>query len=408
MSIPGQTMGVSVFTEPLLAATGLSRLELSNAYLVGTLASGLLLPWGGVLLDRFGGRKIAVLSAIGLAATLIYLSVSDRLSHLLSQLLAAENASFVAWVLLALGFTSLRFSGQGMLTMTSRTVLGKWFDRRRGLVSGITGVFTSFGFAAAPLILSAWINALGWRGAWLSMAVVISFGMGLVGWLLFRDNPEECGLSMDGETAGATVAAQHPGVKKTLREFSRAEALRTVIFWATTLALSCQALTVTGITFHIVDIGAEAGLPQAQTVAIFLPMAAISTVIGYLIGIAADRIQLQSLFMGMMVFLGLGLVCMAHIGLPGLRSLAIVGLGISGGCFGTLSSVTLPRFFGRTHLGAIAGIQMMSMVLASAIGPSWLALFKDQFGSYQPGLYACSILPVTVLFLVLFARDPQG
>ena len=43
MSAPGQTIGVSVFTESLLDATGLSRVEFSNAYLMGTLASGLLL-----------------------------------------------------------------------------------------------------------------------------------------------------------------------------------------------------------------------------------------------------------------------------------------------------------------------------------------------------------------------------
>ena len=46
-SIPGQTIGVSVFTDHLIAATGLSRLELANAYLVGTLTSGCLLPFGG-------------------------------------------------------------------------------------------------------------------------------------------------------------------------------------------------------------------------------------------------------------------------------------------------------------------------------------------------------------------------
>ena len=41
MSIPGQTMGVSVFTDDLLKVTGLSRLGLSNTYLVGTIVAGL-------------------------------------------------------------------------------------------------------------------------------------------------------------------------------------------------------------------------------------------------------------------------------------------------------------------------------------------------------------------------------
>ena len=35
-SVPGQTAGVSVFTDDLIETTGLSRLQLANAYLIGT------------------------------------------------------------------------------------------------------------------------------------------------------------------------------------------------------------------------------------------------------------------------------------------------------------------------------------------------------------------------------------
>ena len=79
-SIPGQTIGVSVFTDHLIEATGLSRLQLANAYLVGTLTSGCLLPFGGKLLDKLGARRIVVLAAVGLGVTLCYLAGCDRLS----------------------------------------------------------------------------------------------------------------------------------------------------------------------------------------------------------------------------------------------------------------------------------------------------------------------------------------
>ena len=50
-SIPGQTMGFSVFTDLLMKELGLTRVELSLAYCLGTVASGLTLPWLGKLLD---------------------------------------------------------------------------------------------------------------------------------------------------------------------------------------------------------------------------------------------------------------------------------------------------------------------------------------------------------------------
>ena len=63
-------MGVSVFTDHLLEATGLSRLGLANAYLVGTVLSGLLLPFGGTLFDRWGARPLGLIACVGLALTL--------------------------------------------------------------------------------------------------------------------------------------------------------------------------------------------------------------------------------------------------------------------------------------------------------------------------------------------------
>lgn len=410
MSIPGQTMGVSVFTDPLLRATGLSRLALSNAYLVGTLISGSLLPFGGVLLDQLGARLMVVLSSVWLALTLVYLSGCDRIISTLTTW--SPNATTpIALLVLTLGFVSLRFSGQGMLTLTSRNTLGKWFDRKRGLASGISGVFTSFGFAATPLILSYGINAVGWRGAWLGLAVLVGLGMGLMGWLFFRDNPEECGLTMDGVPTLPSEPISDPFNPLEIhqpQDFTRREALSTLIFWATTLALSSQALVITGITFHIVDLGKTVGLSETGAVSWFLPNAVVSTIVGYSIGVAADRFNLKLLYLMMMVAQGFGFIGVAHLGNPSFRLLAILGLGISGGCFGTLSSVTLPRFFGRAYLGAIAGVQMMSIVIASALGPSFLALFREHLGSYQMGLYWCCAFPAISFILICSSRHPCG
>lgn len=399
MSIPGQTMGVSVFTDSLIAATGLSRLAISNAYLLGTLASGLLLPVGGTLIDRFGVRAGVVAACGGLALSLAFLANSDRLATTLA----------VAWGLLAVGFAGIRFFGQGMLTLVSRTMLGRWFERRRGLVSALSGPFTNFSFASAPLLLGFWIGASGWRGAWLQMALVVGVGMGCIGWLFYRDNPEQCGLRMDGDAAPAadprTSALPEPAREE--RHFTRAQALRTGAFWLVTIGIANQAMVGTGITFHIVDLGAEVGLTQPQALAIFLPIALVSTPIGLLAGGAADRVPVRYLIMLMMA----GQIVMfggaANLNDPLLRVATIVGWGFASGFYGPLTVAAMPNFFGRTHLGAIQGAMMMVLVIASALGPSALAAVKDVFGSYAPGLYALTALPVAVLIAAPFTRDPS-
>jgi len=463
-SIPGQTMGVSVFTNPLLEATGLSRVAFSNAYLVGTVASGLALTAGGAWLDRFGVRRTVLAACLGLAATLGFLSAIDVAGARLAAALGGVAREPVTWTLLAVGFTALRFTGQGMLTLASRTTLARWFVRRRGLVSALSGAFVNFGFAAAPLGLHAWITAAGWRGAWQGMALVVGVGMGLVGWLLYRHDPEECGLRPDGDAgpavdvgageavkraAGADAEDAGEAVKRAAgadaedareavkragrapdagrepestspsgreisvdptadpRDFTRAEALRTAAFWLVTLGVASHAMVGTGLTFHIVDLGLEAGLTEARAVAIFLPIALISVPTAFAAGAALDRWPVPRLMLAMMLSEIAMYAGMAYWADPAARALAIAGWGLSSGCFGPLTIAALPAYFGRRHLGAIQGAQMTALVLASAFGPALLAAGRDAFGSYRPGLLLLCVLPAAVAVGAPFVRGPE-
>ena len=73
-SIPGQTAAVGVFTDSLIDTLGITRNQLSIAYLIGTVISGLILPYAGKLLDKIGVRFMSVFAALGLAGSLWVLS----------------------------------------------------------------------------------------------------------------------------------------------------------------------------------------------------------------------------------------------------------------------------------------------------------------------------------------------
>ena len=414
MSAPGQTIGVSVFTEPLLTVTGLSRVDFSNAYLMGTLASGLMLPYAGTLIDRFGVRWSAICSSIGLGCVLGLLSQVDVMAARVADLGPGRESA--AYALLTIGFLGLRFAGQGVLTLVCRTMLGRWFERKRGLVSSISGPFASFAFAGSPLLLAAWVTSSGWRGAWQEMALVVGVGMALFAWLFFRESPEHCGLEIDGgpprdrtivprETPepGPTEPPEARG-----RDFTRAEALRTAAFWIVTLAVANHAMVGTGIALHIVDLGAEAGLTEAQALRIFLPVTLLSVPTGITMGMAVDRFPMRFLIMAMMVGQTLMFGLAPHLGEPLLYAACLAGWGFSSGFYGPLTVAALPNFFGRTHLGAIQGVMMMVIVIASALGPAMLATTKTVFGSYATGLHALAFLPLVIFLVAPFTRDPQA
>ena len=81
LTIPGQTIGVSTFTDSLLVVLKLSRDELSIAYMFGTMLSALLLTQAGKFFDRFGALRTALIASIGLGISLLYLSQLDRINR---------------------------------------------------------------------------------------------------------------------------------------------------------------------------------------------------------------------------------------------------------------------------------------------------------------------------------------
>ena len=401
-SIPGQTMGVGVFTDYLIVALDLSRVQLSAAYMVGTIASSVILPTAGRVLDITGSRVMVVIASVGLGLSLIVLAGIEHILRLLQvrSLLFAMTVSILSFML-------IRFFGQGCLTMVSRVAIGKWFNHKRGLATAISGVFVTFGFGSAPLILNRMVQSLGWREACVALAVIVGLGMSIVGGIFYRDNPEDCGLVMDGVDDPDWLRRMSEKIPDVHWEFTRSQALRTFAFWVFGLALGTQSLVVTAVTFHLASLGSDAGLSRSGAYELFLPMSIFGVAANLIGGWVSDTIKLKWLLVFMMAFQATG-TC----GLLGLEHshgqwLFIGGYGISGGLFSTLITVTWPRFFGRMHLGAISGITMSLLVFASAIGPLLFSLNRWITGNYILVTLICWFVPLCFIFVGVKAENPQ-
>ncbi len=381
MSAPGQTIGVSPFTEPLMAALGLSRVTLSLAYMIGTIGSSLLLVPAGRLYDRFGARVVGTVSCVALGGVLLVLSRCDVLAGRLADFVGPAYATAAAFATILVGFFALRLSGQGMLTLVSRNMIMKWFDRRRGTVSGVSGVFTALGLSGAPRVLKALIDAFGWQGTWAMLAGVIGIGYAAVALVFWRDSPEECGLSPDGDPPGGDASGG--GSRPAVRNFTLGEALRRYPFWMFAVALSLFGMYVTGMTFNVASIFRQVGGAGDEAYAIFLPGAVIGVTIRLGAGWLSDRIPLKYLLMGMLAGIGVSVTGLIVPDADFRFWVFVAGNGLSMGFFGLLLQVTWPRFFGRLHLGAISGFATALTVFASALGPYLFSQVLDETGSYR-------------------------
>ncbi len=383
MSIPGQTMGMAVFTDTFIEVLGLTRTQLSTAYFVGTVGSALFLTRAGRWYDRLGARFVTIGSAGALALTLIVIAMLDELSAFAA---VYTDTPFAAWSFPAIMvcYFGVRFAGQGVLTNASRNVLLMWFEKRRGLVSGARGVFVSLGFSISPLVIASLIDEQGWRGALFVMAAAIGLGFTLLALIFLRDTPESCGVLPDG---APIPEDDHAQTTQPDHAISLAQARRTVAFWVYSLGLGAYGLIITAVTFHIVAIFEEAGRGSVEAFGYFLPQAIVSTSVNLFASWLADTRTLKPFLLVLLLALICGTAGVLYLERAMGYAMMVFGLGIGAGLWGVIANLSFIRHFGRAHLGEITGLNMAVSVFASAIGPVFFSAGYDAFGTYHAPVY---------------------
>lgn len=401
-SIPGQTIGVSVFTDPVKDALGLSRNQFSNAYMIGTIASSLVIGRAGVWFDKYGARMVAFFAALVLGITLFLCSWSVHMSTFIKELLN-QDTWLIPFTIMTLLFFLLRFAGQGVLTMASRNVIMMWFDKNRGKVNMFSSVAISFGFSSSPLWIDVLIESNGWQAAW----QYLGFGLlaaGILFFICFKNKPEEYGLLPDG---AKVISESEAKIAADRKQFTLKEATATRAFWMYALILAFNSFFITGLTFHIVSIFASEGFPKEDAISIFLPASVVAVSISTIANFLSDYLQLR-LYLYLMITGGI-IASIGFLYLPTAAGipLLVVGFGMMSGFFAVLNTIAWPRFYGRNNLGAITGKVMSFLILASALAPSIFSLCFSTFGSYELLGWLGLAFLVFLVFGSLKARNPQ-
>ena len=229
--------------------------------------------------------------------------------------------------------------------------------------------------------------------------------MAPLAWLLFRDAPEQVGLEMDG---GKVVLKESSNPDMHIhREFTRREALRDYSFWVFNLTFSFYGLFATAFTFHILSLAAEYQFADERILSLFVPIAAMSVVTNLIFGAINARLRLKWLLLVMnlgCLSATLGMLCLDKpAGVPAY----VIGNGIASGGFVSLTGIVFPRFYGRLHLGAISGVNMSAMVIASGLGPLAFGLCHHISGNYRWILIASVFVPTLLALMSLKADNPQ-
>ncbi|MDX3489467.1 MULTISPECIES: MFS transporter [Streptomyces] len=298
---------------PLHQEYAWERGQIALAASVNMVLFGLTAPFAAALMDRIGVRRVVMGALLLVAAGALLTGVMTRPWQLVAY-----------WgVLIGLG--------SGCLTMTfAAGITARWFDRRRGLVTGALSSSSHLGQLLFLPLLAWSVGRFGWRPPVVTLALVALAVAALV-FLLLRDHPADVGAKPYGAREFVPRPPPVPGAAgRAPRVLLRAA--RTGPFWllAGTFAL-CGAST-NGIMWSNWAPAAHDHGMRATTAASLLSLVGIFSALGALLaGWLTDRFDPRRLLtvcfaVRALTLLALPLVFAAEVTAPMLLFVAVYGL----------------------------------------------------------------------------------
>lgn len=373
MTTPGQTIGVSIFIDGIIADLGLSRSVVSLLYAIGTLGGSFALPFVGRFIDQRGPRIAVVIIASLFALACVWMGLVQGLITLL------------------IGFVLIRGLGQGSLGLVSLHVISIWFVQRRGSVIGLAGVGFALANSIFPPFIQFLISQVGWRMGYILLGGMIAVTILPIGALLYREHPERYGLLPD--SSGPLNAAKPA---RSEANYTLAQARQTATFWLFSCGSLCVAALGTGLIFHHYSIMASSGLDRTTAAMMYVPLGIVMAGANLLTGFLLDRVPPRFLLSAVQLLLCSALFAATQV--TGMAGVLIYGilLGLMQGMNTALQSGVYAYYFGRQHLGSINGLATTIMVAGTAFGPILFALGFEQFGNYAPVLLLSGIAPLII------------
>lgn len=342
----GQTFFISLFGGQIRADFNLTNGEFGGVYLLGTLGSAALMVFVGKIVDVYTPRQVGVVSLLGLACACVAISFANSLAFLV------------------FAFFLLRFFGQGMMSHTALTAMGRWFDATRGKAVSITNTGHQIAEGLLPISVVGILLVVGWRQAWLVYAVVIAFLAIPALWLLFGKDR----VPQNQTKTARSIAA---------RQWSRAEMVRDPLFWIASFGYLSPPFISTAVFFHQVYMVELKGWELSWFAAGFSIYAVVTFSFGLLTGLGVDRFSARALLPYFLLPLSVALLLLALFDTPYIIPVVFVFLGLNGGGFSTLFGALWPEIYGVKHLGEIRALIVALMVFASALGPGVIGWLID-------------------------------
>ena len=365
---------------------GWSMTLLSGAYVLTRVESGLLGPFQGWMVDRYGPRIIISIGLLMHGIGLLCLTLVETLP-----------VYYLVVIIISVGI-----SLGGFQTLMISIV--NWFQRHRTKAIALAQLGSSLGGLSVPM-LAYGLEHFGWRTIAVTTGFIAIFlGIPLV--QNIRHRPEEKGEVVDGKI---TVKHFNNRVEtnNNIVSLSWQNALKTRAFWFISVGHAIALLSVSTVLVHLIPhLTKKLGMGLTEAGMVFSTVS-ISQILGLSCGgYLGDRFSKRIICFYCMIFHGSGMLVLAFFDTYPMLLLFSVLHGIAWGIRGPQMVAIRADYFGTISFGKILGISSMVVMFGTMVGPIICGLVVDHYGTYQNAFISIGLISYIGALFFYFARKP--
>jgi|TARA_B100001971_G_scaffold148495_1_gene137592 MFS family permease len=375
-----------VFVSAISHDTGWSRGDIQLGVSIMILIAIFTAPAIGILIDRFGARRIALISMPLYGISLASFSLVKE----------ALWSYYLVWLVMSI-------IAAGTLPVTWTRVVNGWFDKYRGIALGITLAGTGIAATLGPSYVTWLVSQVGWRNSYLLLSLTIMVIALPAVYFLFSDPPNKIPTTLtQKENSNLPKQLEVPGIP-----FGKA--IASYQFWAMGIALIFAASGISGLITNSVPLLIDQGISTIAA-AQYAGIIGLSVISGRLIvGILIDHFWaplIASIFLCAPAFSAL--VLSGSEPSSFFISISMIVIGLSAGAELDLLAFLASRYFGLKHYGKLYGALYVFFSIGAGIAPVSFGKAFDYFGNYTFALSVVAIMSILSGFLMLtLGRYPQ-
>jgi MFS family permease len=356
----GQTFILSLYIPSILDSFEINRSLYSLIYSLATLLSAFTIIFAGKFIDRINLKKFTLFVVLGFALACIIAAVSINIA------------------MLFLAIFTLRFFGQGMLSHTAMTTMGRYFHHARGKALSISYLGFPIGEAILPLIMISLILIVGWRETFLLTAALVLIVL-LPFSLIFLKNfkPENIKEQKSDKQKDNVLSNTETPIIQDEKNYSQLDVLKSkhFLFFAPTIMII--GFTLTALFFFQTFIAEYKGWPLELMAGGITGYAVASIVFSITAGPLIDKFSARKIFPFVLLPLASGVLVLSLFTHSITPFFFWTLAGVTAGIQSPVINALYAEVFGVKTLGSVRSLFTFAMVFSTALGPIVYSLLLD-------------------------------